>query len=172
MTRNYKQLLSAATKTRRGKQALKKYRQFWGLPYPVEVTAFDVPGAKKSFRFVSMGRSPRVVLADGPKGRQTRQWSDRKSRVVATDPSGRRIFVLNKKLRGPIGKRLRFVGWAPMTEYIPTVGMERAGSFKAGKYWRHLHLDEGGKWPKVYKDSSGNYIYGPGTYRVGRWIRR
>jgi hypothetical protein len=49
--------------------------------------------------------------------------------------------------------------------------MENAGTFKIGKYWVHEHDDEGGKFPEVYKDGAGNFIYAPGTMRIDEWLR-
>lgn len=173
MPGDFKSLLRELESSNTGRAARKKYKQFWGIPYPTEIVKTRLGAGRGRKIFVGMGRSPAVVLADGPKGRNARTWKDRKSRIVATDPSGRRIFVLTREWhRKPFGKNLRFVGYAPETHYVPWPGVERAGSFKKGKYWIHKHDDERGKWPKVFKDSSGNFIYGPGTYTVGTWIRR
>lgn len=157
-----------------GRKALAKFKKFWGLRAPTQIELIE--GTKGKARFlVGMGYSPNVVLASRPnkRGENVKRIKTKKVRgrfAVACDPAGRRIYLIRKK-RGPIGKKLRFVGYAAETHYIPNRRVEKAGSFKRGKHWVHSHADEGGRFPKVYRDSSGNFIYGPGTYRIGKWIR-
>lgn len=166
--------LRSVTGNARGRKALGKFRKFWGLRAPTKIELLE--GTKGSTRFlVGMGYSPNVVLAARPnrRGENVKGIKTKKIRgrfAVACDPEGRRIYLIRKK-RGAIGKRLRFVGYAAETHYIPNRRVEKAGSFKRGKHWVHSHADEGGRFPKVYRDSSGNFIYGPGTYRIGKWIR-
>lgn len=170
MPRAYKKLL-AKLKGKGARKALDKYRKFWGIPYPTNIQAVKSKRGTGTRYLVGMGVSPAVSLANGPRGKATKVKRLRGKRVVATDAAGRKIYVL-ASLTKPIGKNKRFVGYAPVTEYIPTRDMEAAGTFKKGRHWVHEHHDEGGKWPKVFKDSSGNFIYGRGTYRIGKWIRK
>jgi hypothetical protein len=165
MPAKYRHMLHGVLRTRGGKAALAKFRKFWGIPYPTELLM--LPGNLRK-PLVGMGRTPEVVLADSPGGR-TRKL--RGSWTGAFDPSGRQIFLLTKKGL-PKRPQWKFVGYAAETHYVPTKGMEMAGSFKRGKYWVHEHSDEGGSWPKVYRDQNGNFRYGRGTYHIGKWIRR
>ncbi len=124
---------------------------------------------------VGMGRTPEAYLRTAPKGVRGEKTKLGGKWIVACDTSGRHILILSgKKIKGA----LRFVGYAPETHYIPTDDVERAGTHKAGKHWRHLHSDDGGKFPKVYADRNGkldkdsNLVYAKGTYSVTDWIRR
>jgi hypothetical protein len=177
MSKDYRDILSKAEASKVGKKALRKYRSFIGIPYPTEISliADGKKGSKRKGKLkflVGMGYTPRVLIADGPKGKAKKVKQIKGRRQVACSPDGKKIYILKNKARGPVGKKLKFVGYVPETHYVLTRGQENAGSFKKGKYWVHEHSDEGGQWPKVYKDSSGNYVYGKGTYHVGKWIRR
>jgi len=163
-----------------GRAALRAYETFWELPYPPELKVMKLKDGKRKrnagrgkkegvWVTAGLGRSPVVLIAKKRGGRATKLYGNRK---LALDPVSRRLLILNPKSRGPIGEDLEFVGYAPETHYVPTRKMELAGTFKKGKYWVHAHDDDGGVWPEVYKDSSGNFIYGKGTYRVDRWLRR
>ena len=166
----YHELLSKATRSRKGKDALKRYRKFWGLRAPVALK--DMPGPK-NLTLVGMGSSPAVNLADGPDKKRSKKIIRRRHNgmILATNSAGNRMWIVGK--RGlPAKPRLTFAGWAPVTEYIPTPGMERAGTPKAKKHWVHRHDSGGGRWPKVYRDQSGNIHYGRGTFAVTDWIRR
>lgn len=173
MNGNYRRFVGEIKGSAKGKKALARYRKFWGLPFPPDLQEIENDGKPGQRYLVGMGGSPVAVLSDKPMGEKGKVRKIKGSFVVATDENGKRIYLIRKRNKGkPIGKGLKFAGYAPETHYIPTDAMEKAGTFKKGAYWIHKHSDEGGKWPKVYKDSSGNYVYGPGTYRVGQWIRR
>jgi len=178
MTREYRDVLSKAEASKIGKKALSRYRKFIGIPYPTAISLIkeskNEKGRKGKLKFlVGMGYTPVVLLADGPEGKATRVKKIKGRRQVACSPDGKRIYLLKSKPNGPVGKKLKFVGYAPETHYILTRDQESAGSFKKGRYWVHKHgREERGKWPKVYKDSAGNYVYGKGTYHVGAWVRR
>jgi hypothetical protein len=103
---------------------------------------------------------------------QTKNVKFGKRRRIAFDTTGRKVFILSNGSQQSFGKNLRFVGFARESHYIPTRDMEKAGSFKKGKYWIHKHDDEGGRFPKVFKDAAGNFVYAPGTLRIGEWMRR
>jgi hypothetical protein len=161
---------------REAKQALRRFRKFWGLKRPTKVLRVPPLGVKKRGVLVSMGISPQVVLANGPrKGRGVKIRRIRQKMYAATDSTGKKIFLLKKgksKLgRAPRGK-LKFLGWVPETHYVPTKDLERAGTFKKGAYWTHKHDDKGGRWPKAFVDDRGNLIYKGGTFRVTDWIHR
>jgi hypothetical protein len=172
MPRDYRQAFDRISKSRTGKKALARYRRFIGIPVPTNISMIK-DGSKGTKYLVGMGRAPVVLLADGPEGKHRKIKKIKGKWIGATNSAGTRIYLLKKNSRGPVGKNLKFVGYAPETHYVLTPAQEKAGSFKRGKYWVHRHgKEEKGKWPKVYRDSSGNYVYGPGTYRVSDWIRR
>ena len=170
--KRYKSFLSRVESTSQGKKALARFKKFWGIPLPTSIE--EIESGKGRTRFlVGMGRSPVAVLSEGPKQNPGRIRKVRGSFMVATDTAGKRIYLIRKKNKGKaIGKNLTMVGYAPETHYVPSRAVEKAGSFKRNAYWIHKHDDEGGRWPRVYKDSSGNFIYGKGTYSVGKWIRK
>jgi hypothetical protein len=173
MPGGFKKILTRLRGTAQGRAALRRYSKFWGLPYPTEIKIVDLPGPKnKTVVLVGMGKTPEVHLADGPKDRFKSRKKVRGSYMAAFDARGRRIFILSGKPSKESKQRLSFVGFAPETHYVPTVMMENAGTFKAGKYWVHKHDDEGGRWPRVRRDQAGNFIYDPATYTVTDWIRR
>lgn len=171
MPTKYRALIQQVMKTKSGRQALKKYRSFIGLPFPTEIKTLDIGPKNKTVFAVGMGRCPLVQVADGPRGKHKKIKKYRGKFTPVFSPDGRRIAILSGRTKG-YGKNVKFVGYAPETHYIMSNDMEAAGSFKRGKYWVHQHHDEGGRWPKVYRDAAGNFFYGPGTYRVGAWIRK
>lgn len=169
----FKKILERVKGSAQGRAALRRYSKFWGLPFPTGIKVVDIPGPKnKTVVLVGMGRTPEVHLADGPKGRSKKRWKLRGKYMAAFDAAGRRIFILSGRNSGASRASMKAVGFAPETHYVPTGGMERAGSFKAGKYWVHKHDDEGGRWPLVRRDQAGNFVYDPSTYTVTDWIRR
>lgn len=170
---SYRKRIADLKRTAAGRAALKAYEKFWELPYPpqLQVRKLKNGAGRKEGLWITtgLGRSPVVLLAKKRGGKIRKLYGNRK---LALDPVSRRLVILNPKSKGPIGENLKFVGYAPETHYVPTRKMELAGTFKKGKYWVHEHNDDGGEWPEVYKDSSGNFIYGNGTYKVDRWLRR
>lgn len=158
-------------KTSNGRKALSKYNEFIGFPVPVSVKKFKTPGKNKYL--IGMGRSPVVLIADGPDKRSSKKIRKIKGRwTPAFDASGKRIVILKPRAGKNFGKGLKFIGWVPETHYIMTSKMEKAGSFKKGKYWVHEHDDDGGSWPKAYQDKEGNILYAKGTYHIDDWIRQ
>jgi hypothetical protein len=172
MPAKYREMLNRVAKSRNGKKALSKYRRFIGIPHPTEMRLIGQSSKGKLKYLIGMGRSPAAFIADGPKGAHRKIRKLRGPWIPSFTSDGKKIILLRASGRGPVGKSLKFVGYAPETHYILTAAQEKAGSFKRGKHWVHKHDDERGKWPKVYKDSSGNLVYGKGTYHVGAWIRR
>lgn len=171
MPDEYRSALEGVKGRATGRKALGKYKSFWGLPYPTEILELDNDGPNVDL--IGAGRTTGVYLTDAPTPEQaSKKWSIKKKGNVAFDTAGRKIFVLNNGSQKGFGKGLKFVGFARETHYIPTNAMEDAGTFKSGKYWVHKHDDEGGKFPKVFKDRAGNFIYAPGTMRIGKWLRR
>lgn len=168
MPSKYRKLFAEALKSRGGRAALARYRKFTGLPWPTEIIAVKTPGRGKR-ALVGMGRTPQVFLA---RSRKDKPKTYNKGGIVACNASGRQIFVLTGRDSTSKSQKLRPVGYAAQTHYIPTRLEERAGTHKRGKRWVHNHNDEGGRWPKVYEDQAGNLIYGRGTYRVSDWIRK
>jgi len=173
MPSDYRRVLERVLQTKEGKTALSRYRAFTGLPFPTEIKILELPGPKTKVKvLVGMGKSPEVQLADGDEKTATRVKKLKGSRIAATDAQGKRIYILSGRKGQASKAKLKFVGYAPETHYVLTRDEENAGSFKKNKYWVHEHKDESGRWPKVYVDQFGNFVYGPGTYRVGKWIRR
>lgn len=167
--KKYRDLVAKATRSRNGKQAFKRFRKFWGIEAPPRIIA--EPGCRKNVTLVGMGRSPGVYLANGVEGRETKRWKVKGAFLAASDAAGRRLFLLRRKGLKRFGQRPKFVGYAYETHYIPTGDIEKAGSHKSNRHWVHEHSKrEKGRFPKVYKDAGGNYLYAPGTYRVTKWI--
>lgn len=151
------------------------YRRFWGV-HPKKLRILGCIGQPKRQQrevFVSLGRSPAVTVANGPKGRATKITRRPIRGRLATSYRGKRLCILTDLKRGlaPANTR-KFLGWIPKTEYIPSAALEKAGSFKAGAHWQHMHHERGGKWPKAYRDGYGNIIYGPSSYTIGKWLER
>lgn len=154
---------------RSGRKVLSRFKRFWGVKDPPKLKVVNSPGGGH-IDLVGLGDCPHVNLADGPQGRCKRRWKLKKRGILACNPEGTRLYVLSGK--SVPGKPKKLLGYCPMTEYIPSVEIEKMGSFKKGRHWQHEHNERGGKWPKVYSDGKGNIIYGPGTYTVGKWIER
>jgi hypothetical protein len=169
MPAKYRRMLTLALATTEGRRALARYRKFSGLPWPTEILAIHSPGTRQRRTLVGLGRTPQLVIA---KRRGDRPIRIRRNGIVTTNASGKRIIVLSGVDSHERNPRLQFVGFAAETHYHPTRAQEQAGTSKAGKYWVHKHDEGGGRWPRVYVDQAGNYVYGPGTYRVSNWIRR
>lgn len=173
MPKSYEAVLKHMLKVtpRVGKKGLKKFSRFWTIPLPPEIETDS--SLRKNLVLVGAGRTPGVFLASCPRevpGCKKKVIRGRKR--VAFDVNGRKIFILANGSQKNIGKRKKFVGWATRTEYVPTKEIEAAGSDKANRHWVHDHEDEGGRWPKVFKDAAGNFIYAPGTLRINKWLRR
>ena len=165
----FRKVLERMRRSKLGRLALNASERFWGIPYPPEIVMRKLGKDRKKVFRVCLGISPAVFVAKKRGGRARKIPG---KRHLAFEPKTRRMMILNMDSRGPVGKNLTFLGYAPETHYIPTPAMERTGTFKRGKYWVHKHDDDGGKWPEVWADSSGNFIYGQGTYKVDRWLRR
>jgi hypothetical protein len=174
MPKSYRQALwYVENKVPGGRKALRRYRAMSGLPFPPEIKLVQMPGPKsKKIALAGIGKSPEVQLADGNEYHVRKIKQIRGRGHVATDASGKRIYILRGKNSNATRPSYKFVGHAPETHYVLSPGEEKAGAFKRGKYWVHQHTDEGGRWPKVYVDQAGNFVYGRGTYSVGKWIRR
>lgn len=151
-----------------GRQALARYKKFWGI-MPTEIKTLELPGGKQTKFLVGMGKAGKGGKIKTPDGRTT---TAKGAKLVACDASGKQIMLLSgKNSRAPEAK-LKEVGVVEETHYIPTGAQERAKTFKRNAYWVHRHDDDGGRFPKVYKDQAGNYVYGRGTYKVTDWIRK
>lgn len=170
MSAKYKKMLDKVEGTAEGRKALARYRKFWGIPYPTDIRIIEMPGPAKKTKFlVGMGKTGKGGKIQKKDGGMT---SAKGVRYAATDASGKQIFLLTGRNSKSTSQDLTEVGVVEETHYVPTGTMEKAGTFKKNKYWVHRHDDDGGRFPKVYKDAAGNYIYGRGTYSVTDWIRR
>jgi len=171
MPADYRKKLEKVESTAEGRAALARYRKFWGLPYPPNIKIIEMPGSSKQTKFlVGMGRSGQGGKIQTSDGRMTRAKG---VRHVATDASGRQIFLLSGRNSKASKAALKKVGKVIETHYVPTAQQEKAGTHKKHKYWVHRHTkEENGVPPSVSVDQAGNYIYDRGTYRVTDWIHR
>lgn len=174
MPKKYREELEKVSSIKEGKAALRKYRKFWGIPLPPEISEIEVPG-KVGKVLVGLGTTPYAFVADGPKGKSTKVRKIKGPFMAVCDSKGKRLMLIRKSNQhkswsGP--RKLTPIGWAPETHYVPSKDVEAAGSFKRGKYWVHKHDDDGGRWPKVSQDQAGNIIYAGSTLKIGKWMER
>jgi hypothetical protein len=174
MPADYKAMLKEVLKLRGGRAALKRYRQFTGLPFPTEILVKELPGPRdKKIPLVGMGRSPGPQL----EGRtRVRGVTGHLPYYAATDASGRQILLLpSGDVKGAAGRK-HYAGKVAETHYVLTKPEEDAGTFKRFKYWVHRHNDAGGKHPDGYWVTGTNgkrmFVYAPSSYRVNKWIER
>ncbi len=165
---SYAKVLARVKRLRHGKKALARFKRFWKVARPPAIRTFG----KGKRILVGLGRSPALYLANGPdKKRSTKIRRIPHRGWLATNPSGTRLWILKDTKKG-LGKRKRFAGFVPTTEYVPSAAIEKAGTHKAGTLWNHSHSDDGGRWPRAFYDEYGNVHYAPGTYKISDWIRR
>lgn len=171
MSPESKALYSKILKTGDGKKVDKRFKQFWGLKGPPSVRA--IPGGPKGLiPLVGMGHTDQVHISTGNKGEKGKKTRILRGRWnVATERSGKHVILLSKR---PMSGGLKFVGFVPITYYVPPKDIEAAGTHKAGFVWKHIHGAADGmkvpkhqlEWPKVYADrngkidSSSNFVYG------------
>ncbi len=171
MSPESKALYSKVIKTSDGKKVAKRFKQFWGLKGPPSVKAIQ-GGPKGLIPLVGMGHTDQVHISTGNKGEKGKSTRVIRGRWnVATERSGKHVLLLSKR---PMSGGLKFVGYAPITYYVPPKDIEAAGTHKAGFVWKHEHGQADGKtvpknqltWPKVFADrdgkvdSSSNFVYG------------
>ncbi len=183
MSPESRRLYQQATRTKEGKAVAKRFKQFWALPGPPSVK--KIPGGpKKLIPLVGMGHNDQVHISTGNKGEK-----GKKTRVIrgqwyaATDATGKHVILLSKNR--PMSGGLKFVGYAPITYYVPPKDVEAAGTHKAGFVWKHEHGQADGKaipkneltWPKVFADrdgkldSSSNFVYGSTKHgKITTWM--
>lgn len=183
MSPESKKLYKLATKTRDGKQVAKRFKQFWKIGGPPSVK--KIPGGpKKLIPLMSMGNNNAVHISSGNKGDVGKKTRIIKGKwYAATDATGKHVILLSKKR--PMSGGLKFVGYAPITFYIPPKDIEAAGTHKAGFIWKHQHGAKDGKniplneleWPKVFADrngkvdSSSNFVYGSTKHgKITTWM--
>jgi hypothetical protein len=182
MPEKFRAIIEEAEKTQEGREALRRFRLFWGVPWPSTITVLRTPGGvEKKFR-VGLGRSPAVYLADGPQDRHRKKKTLRGKRIIASDAEGKQIFIFSGKDSKNSKRKLRHVGFAPSSDYIPPRGIEKSGSHKSNRWWVHDHgIKEGGNWPRVFQDNAGNFVYerggnkkasGKATYEINSWIEK
>lgn len=170
MPAKFREALEQVERSAEGRKALARFRKFTGLPFPTDIRIIDMPGVGSRTKYlVGMGRAGKGGKIRTEDGKTT---TAKGAKWVATDASGKRIYLLTGRNSKKTSKRLRKVGQVEETHYVPTAKQEKAGTFKKGKYWVHRHDDDGGRFPDVFVDDAGNYIYGRGTYSVTDWIRR
>jgi hypothetical protein len=167
MPADFRRLYRKVKGSSTGRKALARYKKFWGI-MPTGITEVEVPWGEGETVLVGMGKAGKGKIRL-PSGRTV---GAKGSKTVACDASGRRIVLLSGRNKKGGKARLHEVGVAEETHYVPTPAMENAKTFKKGAYWVHRHDDDGGRFPKVFKDQAGNYVYGKGTYTVTDWIRR
>ena len=171
MSPSSKALYRQALKASGGREVAKRFKQFWKIPSPPSVVG--IPGGPKGVvPLVGMGHTSQVHISSGNKGERGKKTKVLRGRWnVATDKSGKHVIILSKR---PMSGGLKFVGYAPITYYVPPKDIEKAGTHKAGFVWKHVHGEADGKkvnkslltWPKVYADRDGkidkdsNFVYG------------
>ncbi len=129
----------------------------------------SVPGIGMNDAWVGLGRSPGIVIADGPTKKKTKKEKLIKAAgELVSDARGKRMIWLRKRGKGTNGKSLakRFIGWVAKVIYVPYKDIEKAGSQKSKTEWHHEMGEDGGKRPKAYADNRGNIHLSEATYRV------
>ena len=174
----YDQLL----KTGDGKKVLSRFKQFWSIPCPPSIKI--IPGGpNKTIPLVGMGHTNEVHISNGDKGeRGKKEKVIRGKWNVATEKNGKQVLLLSDR---PMSGKLKFVGFAPVTMYIPSPDIESAGTHKKGFVWKHVHGQDDGlkvpknelNWPKVYADRDGkvdsksNFVYGATKHgKITTWM--
>ncbi len=182
MSPESKTLFAKAIKTKDGKKVVQRFKQFWGLKGIPSVKA--IPGGPKGIvPLVGMGHTDQVHISTGNKGEKGKKTRVIRGRWnVATEKSGKHVVLLSKR---PMSGGLKFVGYAPITYYVPPKDIEEAGTHKAGFVWKHIHGQTDGMkvpkseltWPKVYADrngkvdSSSNFVYGSTKHgKITTWM--
>lgn len=182
MSPESKRLYKLATKTRDGKQVAQRFKQFWKIGGPPSVK--KIPGGPKGIvPLLGMGHTDQVHISTGNKGERGKKTRIIKGRWnVATEKSGKHVVLLSQR---PMSGGLKFVGYAPITYYIPPKDVEAAGTHKAGFVWKHVHGQADGKripkneltWPKVFADRNGkvdsqsNFVYGSTKHgKITTWM--
>ena len=159
-----KRMINPGLNSKKAQSAVNRYNKFWGVSQPQDVKTVTSPAEKI---LVGAGKTTGIYLADG----NDIKFGKRRD-IYFDDAKKPKLYVLAPGSQASFGKNLREIGRARETHYIPTKALEKAGSHKKNTYWIHKHDDDGGKYPKVYKDAAGNYIYGTGTLRIGEWMER
>lgn len=170
LTPETRKVLAKVTKTRDGKAVLARFKQFWKIKCPPSVKL--IGGGPTTVPLMGMGHTNQVHISNGNKGERGKKTKIVRGRwEVATEKSGKHVILLGKR---PMTGSLKFVGYAPVTFYIPPPDIEKAGTHKKGFVWKHKHGEADGKkvngkklvWPKVYADRDGkvdgssNFVYG------------
>lgn len=182
MDGNSRKVYRDVIKTKAGQETAKRFKQFWKIPCPPSVKG--IPGGPKTtIPLMGMGTTDKVVLSSGNKGEHgKRERTIKGNWNVASDKTGKHVLMLGKR---PMSGGLKFVGYAPVTFYIPPADVERAGTHKKGFVWKHKHGEADGtkiprnelEWPKVYADrdgkvdSSSNFVYGKTKHgKITTWM--
>ncbi len=178
-----KALFNKVIKTKAGKKVAKRFKQFWKIPCPPSVQLIK-GGPKATIPLVGMGYTNEVHLSTGDKGEcGNKKKVLRGQWTVATEKDGKQVLLLSKR---PMSGKLKQVGFAPETHYIPPADVEAAGTHKANTHWRHIHgIDDNKegipksklKWPPVFADRDGkvdkdsNFVYGKTpTAKITEWM--
>lgn len=178
MPADYRKMYSAALKTTEGRKVNKLFKEFWKIPVPPKIEILQGGPKGRTIFLMGMGTAPEVHLSATNKG-ERKKTAGKAGRTVlkgkwkiASDSSGRHVLILSDR---PIKGPFKFVGYAPETNYVPTPDIEKAGTHKKGRWWRHLHGENDSnkkyaehqlKWPAVFADRNGkvdkssNFIYG------------
>lgn len=167
-----KRLYSRLVKTKDGKAVAKRFQRFWKIPCPPSVKIIGGGPKGQTIPLVGMGHTNQVHISSGQKGERGKRTRIVKGNWnVATEKTGKHVVLLSSR---PLNGKLKFVGYAPITFYIPPKDIEKAGTHKKGYVWKHKHGEADGKdiprekliWPKVFADRNGkvdgnsNFVYG------------
>ncbi len=170
-------------KTKSGQKVSALFKRFWKLSCPPSIKLVQGDGKKEVTPLMVMGHTTSVFLATGNKGERGKKQREIKGKWIgATERDGKHVILLTNR---PFQGKLKFVGYAPRTDYVPPPDVEKAGSHKSGFHWKHIHGAADGKniplgelkWPPVYADRDGqvdgnsNFVYGTTKHgKITDWM--
>ncbi len=173
---NFASLKLRVRATKAGRRVWSIANRFWKLKEPVAITAMKLPRRyRNDVPLAFLGQVPEVKVANGKKGQATRESTLRLTakHVLVGDHTRKKFAIINLAKGLPDRPRLKQIGWASQTDYLPPRDLINSGSPKSNTLWEHKHSDEGGRFPKLFQDQNGNLFYGPSTFAVkGLWLRR
>jgi hypothetical protein len=155
-------------KTASGRRAEKIAKSFSAIKRIPSIKKVHVPGVPANAPFAGLGITERIEISRGPKGKA---HTFKVHGTLVGDPQRRRLIIVRDR---PRKGRRRKLGYCKTTWYSVPPDMAKEGSDKADvdAYYHH-HEESGGKRPEVFEDSSGNIVYGKGTYTYrGKWLRK
>lgn len=173
-------------KTEAGRAVNGLFKKFFKLSCPPTIRIVPGDGKKEITPLMVMGGTKEAFIATGNKGERGKNTKTIKGNWIgATERSGKHVILLANNGKRAFEGGLKFVGYAPRTDYVLTRDVEAAGSHKSGFHWKHIHGAKDGRniplkeleWPKVYADRDGkvdgnsNFVYGTTKHgRITDWM--